>query len=175
MIVWIIGLAGAGKTVIGKELHGIWKEQDKATVFLDGDHVREIMGNDLGHTLEDRRVNAWRICRLCRYFDQQGINVVCSILSLFAEHRAWNRETYSDYFEIFVDVPMDVLAARDQKGLYSGAKAGKIRNVVGFDIAFTPPSHPDMTVSTQGDLADVRKIAADIYDAIRGRRGHLAP
>lgn len=167
MIVWIIGLAGAGKTVIGRELYGLWKETDKATVFLDGDHVREIMGNDLGHTLEDRRANGWRICRLCQYLDRQGINVVCSILSLFPEQQAWNRKHYSGYLEVFVDVPMEVLAARDQKGLYSGARAGTIKNVAGFDIPFTPPANVDMTVSNGGALADVPGIASAIYAAAR--------
>lgn len=169
MIVWIIGLAGAGKTVIGRELHGLWKQTDKATIFLDGDHVREIMGNDLGHTLEDRRANGWRICRLCQYLDQQGINVVCSILSLFPEQQAWNREQYSSYFEVFVEVPLEVLAARDQKGLYSGARAGAIKNVAGFDIPFTPPPHADMTVANGGALADVPQIAKAIHAAAQKR------
>jgi len=55
MVIWVIGLAAAGKTVIGKELYSELKKKYSNLVFLDGDIIREIMGNDLEHTLEDRK------------------------------------------------------------------------------------------------------------------------
>ena len=58
---------------------------------------------------QDRRRNAERICRLCRFLDAQGIDVVCAILSLFHESQEWNRKHYSRYFEVYLDVPMDEL------------------------------------------------------------------
>ena len=169
MVIWVIGLAGAGKTTIGRKLYQNIKILDSATVFLDGDHVRDIMGQDLGHSLEDRKKNGLRVCQLCRYLDRQGVNVVCAILSLFEEQQCWNRENYSDYFEVFVDVPMDVLAARDQKGLYSGAKAGRIRDVAGFDIPFKPPANSDMIVRNDQDLTHVDAIVAAVLDRIAPR------
>src|SRR5882757_1142044 len=100
MVIWLIGLAGAGKTSIGKALYQRLKTERQSTVFLDGDLVREIMGNDLGHTLEDRRKNGWRICRLCSYLDKQGIDVVCATLNQFHEQQRWNRENLERYFEV---------------------------------------------------------------------------
>jgi cytidine diphosphoramidate kinase len=166
MIIWVIGLAGAGKSTIGQLLYQRLKADDRATLFLDGDHVREIMGNDLGHTLEDRRANGWRICRLCQYLDRQGITVVCSILSLFEEQREWNRKSYSNYFEVFIDVPLATLRARDQKGLYSGAAAGRTKNVAGVDLPFVPPQHPDLVVRNDGDLAGLGELVQQIETAI---------
>jgi len=142
-VYWVIGLAGAGKTTLGRELTHELKRIQKETIFLDGDHFRHILGNDVGHTLEDRRINGWRMCRMCEFLDNQEINVVCSILSLFPEQREWNRQKFSKYFEIYLDVSMDILCDRDQKGLYSGAKTGEIKNVAGFDIEFIPPANPD--------------------------------
>ena len=144
MVIWVIGLAGAGKSTIGAEVYRLLRARKPNVVFLDGDHVRAIMGGDLGHTLDDRRRNADRICRLCQFLDAQEIDVVCSILSIFPESRAWNRAHLSRYFEVYLDVPMAVLERRDQKGLYSAARAGRARNVVGFDIPFEPPSTPDL-------------------------------
>ncbi len=115
MVIWLIGLAGAGKTMIGREVYGLLKQRKPTVVFLDGDHVRRIMGDDLGYSIEDRHKNAWRICHLCEYLDSQDIDVVCSILSLFREHQNWNRQHYSDYFEVYIDVSMDELSARDKK------------------------------------------------------------
>jgi len=169
MVIWLIGLAGAGKTTVGHALYEQIRLLDPATVFLDGDHVREIMGDDLGHSLEQRRQNGLRITRLCRYLDRQGINVVCAILSLFEEQQRWNRENYSDYFEVFIDVPMGVLAARDQKGLYSGAKAGRIPNVAGIDIPFTPPANPDMVVRNDGDMGQIDTMVSAVLDRVKPR------
>lgn len=173
MVIWLIGLAGAGKTTIGRALYEQIKSLDSATVFLDGDQVREIMGRDLGHSLEQRRQNGLRVTRLCAYLDRQGINVVCAILSLFEEQQRWNRENYSDYFEVFIDVPMEVLAARDQKGLYSGAKAGRISDVAGFDIPFMPPANPDMIVRNDREVGQINTVVAAILDRVRPRpKGH---
>jgi adenylylsulfate kinase-like enzyme len=169
MVIWLIGLAGAGKTTLGRALYEQIKLQDPATVFLDGDHVREIMGDDLGHSLEQRRQNGLRITRLCRYLDRQGINVVCAILSLFHEQQRWNRENYSDYFEVFIDVPMDVLIARDQKGLYSGAKAGRILNVAGIDIPFAPPANPDMVLRNDGEMRQIDAMVSATLGRVKPR------
>jgi adenylyl-sulfate kinase len=170
MVIWLIGLAGAGKTSIGKALYQRLKADNPSTVFLDGDQVREIMGNDLGHTLEDRRRNGWRICRLCSYLEQQGIDVICATLSQFHEQQAWNRRNFARYFEVFVDVPLDVLIRRDQKGLYSGALAGTIRDVVGVDMPFPPPLAPDLILQNGEHNEKFLSMAETIIEAMRRDR-----
>lgn len=164
MVIWIIGLAGAGKTTVGRAIHERLKARNPATVFLDGDHLRAIT-EDLGHSIDERRKNGWRLCRLCHYLDEQDIDVVCCVLSLFREHQAWNRETYSDYFEVYLDVPMEVLEARDQKGLYSGARAGTVCDVVGIDIPFEPPAKPDLVIANGVPTTDFGPVAERILTA----------
>ena len=162
MVFWIIGLAGAGKTTVAKALYSHLKQENPSTVLLDGDAIREIMGGDLGFTLEDRRRNGWRICRMCKYLDDQGVNVVCATLSQFHEQQDWNREHLSRYFEVYLDVDMEVLVQRDQKGLYSAALAGKIQNVVGVDMPFPLPNAPDMIVKNSEPVSDFNKIITEI-------------
>ena len=166
MVIWLIGLAGAGKTSIGKALYRLERSRRTNVVFFDGDHFRTIMGDDLGHTIEDRWVNAWRICRLCQYLDSQGIDVVCAILSLFHETQAWNRLNLKQYFEVYVDVPMDVLIQRDQKGLYSSAIGGRIRNVVGVDIPFKPPPSADLVIDNSRPTDSFVPLARRILDRV---------
>jgi cytidine diphosphoramidate kinase len=170
MVVWLIGLAGAGKTTIGRALYSRLRETKPNVVFLDGDDFRAIMGNDLGHTLEDRHANAWRICRLCAYLDRQGIDVVCAILSLFQDTRDWNREHYSQYVEVYVDVPLTVLKARDQKQLYSRAAAGEITNVAGVDLPFAAPESPDVVLDNADFAAGTDVHVARIMQAIESSR-----
>ena len=168
MVIWLIGLAGAGKSTIGRELYSCLKARKPNVVFLDGDHVRAIMGNDLGHNIEDRRANAWRICRLCQHLDNQGIDVVCAILSIFHDTQEWNRQNYSRYFEVYIEAPMEVLATRDHNGLYSQSRAGKIADVVGFDIPFAPPPHPDYVVNNGHPMRPPALLAAEIVDKLQG-------
>ena len=60
--------------------------------FLDGDALRAVMGDELGHSADDRRRSAMRNARLCRLLAQQGVDVICATISLFHEIHRWNRE-----------------------------------------------------------------------------------
>ena len=85
MVMGIIGLSGAGKTTLATAIAKKVRQSKKNVVLLDGDVIRDTFGNDLGYTFEDRKQNAERISQLCKFLDDQGINVVCAILSLFPE------------------------------------------------------------------------------------------
>ena len=169
MIVWIIGLAGSGKTTIGRRVYEILRGRRPAIVFLDGDHFRAIMGEDLGHTVEDRRRNGWRMARMCAFLDAQGIDVICCILSLFKEQRDWNRVTFSEYFEVFLDVSMGELIRRDQKGLYSAAVAGRISHVAGVDIPFDRPQSSDLIIDNNLIVSDLNPLIERIVAGIIGK------
>lgn len=149
MVVWIIGLSGAGKTTLATKVVEKVRLKQHNVVLIDGDVVREIFGNDLGYTMEDRRTNAQRICQLCKFLDEQGINVVCAILSLFTESRAWNRENLRQYYEVFIDTPLKDLVNRDSKGIYEKFHSGKIHNVAGMDIEFPRPENADLIISNE--------------------------
>lgn len=169
MILWMIGLAGSGKTTLGSLIASELKKRDRATVFLDGDLFRGIMSDDLGHTIEDRRINGERITKLCLFLDSQDINVVCSILSLFPKQRELCRNKASRYFEIFIDVSMKELIRRDQKGIYSEAIAGRAQNVVGVDIPFPRPKHPDMVIENSEHREDFSSIVTKILTLLDER------
>ncbi len=59
--------------------------------------------------------------------------------------------------------------ARDQKGLYSGAKAGRIPNVAGFDIPFVPPASPDMIIRNDQEMDKIDAAVAVILDRVKTR------
>lgn len=161
MVIWLIGLSGSGKSTIGSELSTLIRSAGNPCVFLDGDIVREILGNDLSHTLDDRRRNAERICRLCAHLETQRVNVVCGILSIFPESRDWNRKNHNSYFEVFVDASIEELKKRDTKGIYKNKK-----NVVGVDISFPIPTSPDHTVK-QDFSFDALTHAKEIFKKLK--------
>ncbi|MDE7204283.1 MAG: adenylyl-sulfate kinase [Lachnospiraceae bacterium] len=150
-VYWITGLAGAGKTTIGKLLYEKIKEKEPNTVFLDGDTLREVFGNDFGYSKEERKKCAMRYSRLCAMLQQQGMNVICCTISMFDSVREWNRKNISDYKEIYVKVSMDILRTRDQKGLYSSRIGEKRQYVVGVHMEFEEPKCPDLILINDGE------------------------
>jgi len=164
MIVWIIGLSGAGKTTLANEVMDNISAAQGNAVLIDGDLIREVFDNDLGYTMNDRKTNARRICQLGKMLDDQGVNVVCAILSLFPESREWNRENVKSYYEVFIDAPIENLVDRDSKGIYQKFKSGEIKDVAGMDLDFPRPDSADLIIKNTGSkevLLDYAKFIAD--------------
>ena len=168
MVVWIIGLSGAGKTTLANEVIEHVRLLQRHIVLIDGDMVRDMFGNDLGHTMEDRLKNAQRICQLGKFLSDQGIHVVCAILSLFPKTRAWNRKNLENYYEVFIDTPMQDLVQRDSKGLYRKFNNGEIHDVAGMDIEFPRPDDADLIINNINSKDALLNFAKSISAKITG-------
>lgn len=155
MIIWFIGLSGAGKTTLSRALYDRLKPGTRHLVHLDGDDFRDMFRNDVDHTVEGRRKNAERISHTCRMLDAENIHVIASVLSLFPEWQAWNRETFGRYYEVFLDVPLSTLKERDTKGIYAAAERGDMPNVVGIDIPFPRPAQADLIIDEEQQRAGI--------------------
>ncbi len=147
MVIWIIGLSGSGKSTLANEVVARANKLNSNTVLLDGDFIREMFDNDLGYSMSDRKKNAMRICKLGKFLSDQGMNVVTAILSLFPESRAWNRTNLDNYYEVFIDCPLEILIKRDSKGLYKKFQRGEITDVAGMDIYFDKPKNSDLVIN----------------------------
>src|SRR5271170_2624909 len=167
-VFWITGLSGAGKTTVGRELWRRLRAAGSPVTFLDGDALRAVIAEDLGHNASDRRRSAMRNGRLCRLLAEQGADVVCATISLFHEVQRWNRKNIPGYREIYLRVPIDELRRRDSKGIYAGAQRGDARNVVGLDLPAEAPEAPDLVLDNYGAL-DVA-TAVDRILAVCARR-----
>lgn len=149
-VYWITGLAGAGKTTIGKALYIQLKQQYSNVIFLDGDILRSIFDNTYGYTIEERKKLAMSYARMCKMLSEQGMKVICCTISMFDEVREWNRENIPYYKEIYIRVPLEILKVRNQKGLYSNLEPQK--EVVGVNIVMEEPKNPDLVIDNYNNL-----------------------
>jgi len=67
--------------------------------------------------------------------------------------------------EVFVDVPLDVCAARDTKGLYAASGRGAVTQLPGMGLGFEPPEAPDVVASGGEDPS----APAAVLDLVWGR------
>ncbi len=149
MIIWFIGMSGSGKSTLASALYQRLKPDCRHLILVDGDDFREIFRNDADHSVAGRRLNAERISNFCLNLDQQGIHVIAAVLSIFPEWQQWNRQHYSRYQQVYLDIPMEELIRRDTKNLYEDAREGRMKNVVGFDIEFPTPIGSDCVIDLE--------------------------
>ena len=52
-----------------------------------------------------------------------------------------------EFIEIHVDTPLEVCEARDPKGLYKLARAGKLPNLTGIGSPYEPPERAELVLA----------------------------
>ena len=149
-VVWFTGLPAAGKSTIANLLERRLYAMDRHTYLLDGDNVRHGLNKDLGFTEIDRVENIRRVAEVARLMVDAGLIVLVSFISPFRAERRMARELVSktEFFEVFVDVPLAIAETRDPKGLYRKARRGELKNFTGIDSPYEAPENPDVLVDT---------------------------
>jgi adenylyl-sulfate kinase len=147
-VVWMTGLSGAGKTTIALIVEEALRQRGLKIERLDGDIVRQSLTRDLGFTKEDRDKNIERVTFVAKLLSRNGVGCICSFISPYQAVRDNVRQNTTNFLEVFVDAPLDVVIERDVKGLYKKAIAGEIPNFTGISDPFEAPEEPDIHVRT---------------------------
>ncbi len=145
---WFTGLSGAGKTTISEIVEKELRNRGRRVEVLDGDIVRTNLSKGLGFSREDRNINVLRIGFVANLLTRNGVAVIVSAISPYKEARDQVRRRIIDFVEVFVDVPLEVAAERDVKGLYQKAFAGEIKQFTGVSDPYEPPAAPDLVLKT---------------------------
>ena len=161
--VWFTGLSGAGKSTIANLLEYQLNRAGVHTALLDGDNLRLGINRDLGFTEGDRVENIRRLSAIARLMVDAGLIVIVAAISPFEADRQAARALFSEneFFEVFVDTPLDVCESRDAKGLYKKARAGLIPNFTGVTAPYERPQSADLVLlasqEAPGELASLVK------------------
>ncbi|MCA9154036.1 MAG: adenylyl-sulfate kinase [Planctomycetales bacterium] len=175
-VVWFTGLSGCGKSTVANLVDRRLHESGVHTFLLDGDNVRmglnaspELLAEHgsafaqrfgLGFGAEDREENIRRIGAVAELFASAGLVTLTAFVSPYRRDRDAVRRRLEagragDFVEVLVNAPLEVCEARDPKGLYKLARAGKIRQFTGIDDPYEPPENPELTLDSAAHTPDV--------------------
>ncbi|GLT38360.1 hypothetical protein SLA2020_126160 [Shorea laevis] len=140
-VVWITGLSGSGKSTLACSLSRELHTKGKLSYVLDGDNIRHGLNKDLGFKAEDRAENIRRVGEVAKLFADAGLICIASLISPYRKDRDTCRAMLPDknFVEVFMNMPLELCEARDSKGLYKLARAGKIKGFTGIDDPYEPP------------------------------------
>lgn len=165
---WLTGMSGAGKSTISDRLMERFRAAGAKVELLDGDIVRTNLSQGLGFSREDRDTNVRRIGFVAELLSRNGVIVVVAAISPYRETREQVKARIENFVEVFVDCPIEVLAARDVKGLYKKALAGEVRQFTGISDPYESPLHPDVTA--RSDRESVEESVERVWREL-ARRG----
>ncbi len=165
-------MSGAGKSTVA----GIVADELRTTGYpvevLDGDVVRANLSSELGYSREDRDTNVRRIGWVCELLARHGVIVVVAAISPYRATRDDVLGRLGRVVQVHITAPLDLLEARDVKGLYRRARAGEIAQFTGIDDAYEPPLDADVEIHSDGSETP-QDGAARILERARSK-GYLA-
>lgn len=165
-VLWFTGLSGSGKSTIASALEKLLFSNGYMVNVLDGDNTRTGINKNLGFSLEDRNENIRRVAEVSKLFLDCGIISINSFVSPTIEIRQMAKDIIGadNFFEVYVNTPLEICEARDVKGLYKKARAGEIKSFTGIDSPFEAPVNPDLEIKTENQT--VEQSVEEVYEAI---------
>ena len=147
-LIWFTGLPCSGKSTLANALEVKLFTEGYNTYLLDGDNLRSGINNDLGFSQEDRKENLRRVAEIAKMFLDAGLFVIAAFIAPLNSDREMVKEIIGEenYFEIFVNTPLEECESRDSKGLYKKARANEIKNFTGVQMVYEIPVKPDLII-----------------------------
>ncbi|WP_246017881.1 adenylyl-sulfate kinase [Amnibacterium kyonggiense] len=170
LVVLLSGLSGSGKSTIARALAAALEADGTTVSVLDGDEVRQLLSAGLGFDAEGRALNVRRIGWVAAEIARAGGTAIAAPIAPFAAGRAEMRRMVEErggrFVLVHVATPLGVCEARDRKGLYAAARAGRIADFTGISSPYETPLDADVTVDTA--VASVEEAVAAVRAAVEG-------
>lgn len=168
---WFTGLSGSGKSSVAVLVEQKLLEHGCPAYILDGDNLRHGLNADLGFSMADRAENLRRLAHVATLMADAGLTVLVPAISPLEEHRELARTVHTDqgveFFEIFVDTPLEDCEKRDPKGLYAKARAGEITHFTGIDSPYQRPKNPDLRLTPDHGPDELAEQVIELLETAR--------
>ena len=156
VVLWFTGLSGSGKSTMSHALEERLFNEGCRTFVLDGDNVRHGLNSNLGFSNKDRKENIRRVGEISKLMMEAGFIIMTAFISPFREDRIAVRNLIpnGDFIEIYCKASLETCEARDVKGLYKRARAGKIKNYTGISSPYEVPENADLIIDTEQETIE---------------------
>ncbi len=106
---------------------------------------------------------------MAKLFTDAGLIVIAAFVSPFRADRETARSLFAEgeFLEVFVDMPPELAAERDTKGLYAKARGGELQNLTGLGSVYEPPETPELRLEMEALSLD--EAAERVVEALRER------
>ncbi|MBP5707989.1 MAG: adenylyl-sulfate kinase [Alphaproteobacteria bacterium] len=162
VLIWITGFSGAGKTSIASALSDEMRRNNLVVIHIDGNVIRDLFPG-LGYSMQDRLANAMRIAKMCAMITDQGVNVICSTISMFSEIHEFNRKHNDKFFTVVVNTDAKIIKSRDLRGIYT-----KNKDIVGITQTYVLPPNPDLVICNDADNKQIDQ-AKKIFQCVKDK------
>lgn len=148
-VLWFTGLSASGKSSLSMALELALTKLGYSCYVLDGDNLRKGLNANLGFSAEHRSENIRRVGEVASLFANAGLICITALISPYYKDRERVREAVGPMFhEIHIAADLATCEARDPKGLYQKAHAGKLLEFTGVSAPYEAPKHPELVIDT---------------------------
>jgi adenylylsulfate kinase-like enzyme len=126
---WIMGMAGVGKTTLAEKICVNLSKQDVPVIWLDGDVLRKALKIS-GHSMAERREAGLKYLNIASILTNQGFNVILSSIGMQQTFQKIGQELFPNYFQVLVKINTNDFNSLKSRNFYSNEEI----NVMGKDI-----------------------------------------
>jgi adenylylsulfate kinase len=162
-VLWFTGLPASGKKAVADKVYQELLKLDLKVERLDSHDVRPLFP-ETGFTPPEVNRHVKRAGHLCSMLEKNGVIVVASFVSPYAESRRFARSVATNFVEVYMQTTVEACEQRDDKGHYAKARLGEYQNFPGVDVAYDASENPEIVI-------DVDRVSVD--EAVKQITDHL--
>ncbi len=168
-VVWVTGLPGSGKSVIGRALQKKLLESNVRSQILSSDEFREYLTPKPRYSQDERDILYSSLGFVARLLARNGVNVIIDATGNLRKYREDCRAPVHKFAEVYVKCAPDICLKREKtridtmhapRAIYEKAMTGKAPTVPGLGAPYEEPLNPEVVV--ESDKANPDKCAEEI-------------
>ena len=168
-VLWFTGLPASGKKELADRVYRQLQALKLKVDRIDSLDVRPLFP-ETGFTPEEVNRHVKRSGHLCAMLEKNGVIVVASFVSPYAQSRQFARSVTKNFVEVYMQTTVEACEKRDKKGHYAKARNGEFRDFPGIDAPYEVPENPEMTIDV--DDVTMEEATRQIVAYLRKRFFH---
>lgn len=161
-VLWFTGLPASGKKAVADRVYQELKTSKLKVERLDSHDVRPLFP-ETGFTPAEVNRHVKRAGHLCSMLEKNGVIVVASFVSPYAESRHFARGVAKNFVEVYMKSTVEACEQRDDKGHYAKARAGEYQNFPGVDATYDVPQNAEITIEIDHKSIDEAALQITSY------------